>query len=274
MLRRAVAWRARHRLWSAAAGVTVVVAGGAVAAYVLVFLPSSTPVGVGQALRLYAQAGGGTNRPREPGLPAPGVYSYRTTGHEGLDIPGQSRTFPALTTMIVTDGRCDTVTWEPITEHVERFTECPAPGGGVSFTSSSSTEMIAGITTSAVIRCPPTTYLLPATGGPRTWHATCRSRGLTIAARGQDLGAARVDVGGRLVRAEHIRLVFGFSGAESGTNPSDYWLAPSTGTLLKEVETVNLGQGAGPLGKVHYDEAMSTTLTSLRPSLPRRTASG
>ena len=74
-----------------------------------------------------------------------------------------------------------------------------------------------------------------------------------------------LDVGGVRVPAVHTRLSMAMSGSESGINPNDYWLSASTGLILRQSETVNVSQGAGPLGSVHYQEHMSIELASIRP---------
>ena len=62
----------------------------------------------------------------------------------------------------------------------------------------------------------------------------------------------------------HTRLTLTFSGAESGTNPNDYWIAQD-GVILQQKETVSVSQAAGPLGSVHYSEQMAISLTSPTP---------
>jgi hypothetical protein len=54
-----------------------------------------------------------------------------------------------------------------------------------------------------------------------------------------------------------------FRGGESGSNPTDYWVSPTTGLILKEREAVDLAQRSGPLGSVRYEEQMAITLTSM-----------
>ena len=77
-------------------------------------------------------------------------------------------------------------------------------------------------------------------------------------------GTSRVDVGGRGIPALHTRLSLTFSGAETGTNPNDYWISQN-GVILQQKETVSVSQSAGPLGSVHYTEQMVISLTSATP---------
>jgi hypothetical protein len=83
---------------------------------------------------------------------------------------------------------------------------------------------------------------------------------------GQVIGTARLDVGGVGVPDVHTQLSLAFSGSESGSNPNDYWLSASTGLILRQSETVDVSQRAGPLGPVRYEEHMSIELTSIDPA--------
>ena len=68
-------------------------------------------------------------------------------------------------------------------------------------------------------------------------------------------------VGGHAVSVEHTRFTLTFTGAEHGTNPTDFWIVPSTGLIVREQETVGVTQGS-----VRYSENMEATLTGLAPA--------
>ena len=68
-------------------------------------------------------------------------------------------------------------------------------------------------------------------------------------------------VGGHAVSVSTRRLIFTFTGAEHGTNPTDFWIVPSSGLIVREQETVGMTQGG-----VRYTENMETTLTALHPA--------
>ena len=70
-------------------------------------------------------------------------------------------------------------------------------------------------------------------------------------------------MGGHAQPALHLRLTLAFSGSEAGTNPTDYWVSPSNGLILREQEAVNLSQRNGPLGSVSYREEMTVAIASL-----------
>ena len=68
-------------------------------------------------------------------------------------------------------------------------------------------------------------------------------------------------VGGHTVSVEHTRLTFTFDGTEHGTNPTDFWIVPSSGLIVREKESVAMTQGG-----VHYSEDMDAMLTGLDPA--------
>ena len=258
-----ITWAAHHRFWALGVGVAVVLA--AVAAGVWFFLLRSpgTQVDLRQALRLYrhdqrvpAAARGGL-------LPPPGVYAYRTSGYERLSVAAISRSFPSSSEMIVTAAGCTTVRWVPFEQHMEGLVECPGRNGSVGMASALSDEEIAGVHSTEAIRCPGTAYFVP----PRPtvgehWRATCHAGGRAVGFTGRVLGWSSVAVDGRRSPALHTRLTLDFAGAESGTNPTDYWVSPADGLILREQEEVDMAQTTGPLGSVRYEEEMTVALAS------------
>lgn len=261
----ALHWINHHRLLLLGAGFAVLVVAIAVGLWFFIFRSSSTPVNLRQALRLYRQD---QSRSATSGsdLPSPGVYRYRSAGNEQLSFGDIGRTFPTSSNMIVTVGRCAMERWEPIEQHMEGVEECRQTNGAYTLSSSVTDEDIAGINTTQTINCPTTAYLLPpdARTGER-WGATCHSPGLDVGISGTVVGSSSVAVGGARFPAVHTRLVLTFSGSESGTSPSDYWIDPKDGLILSERERVDLHQQAGPLGSIRYTEGMAITLDSLTP---------
>jgi hypothetical protein len=264
-------------------GVSLLLALVAVAAgfWFWVLHSPGTRVDLSQALRMYQEdqkglgANAGVGRAGAPGsrggspLFPSGVYRYRTGGGEALSVAGISRRFPDSSEMIVTDakGDCVTMKWVPLEQHTEGLVLCPSTGGSLAIASAPSYEDIAGIQNTSVIRCPPATYFVPPkpTVGKR-WQNTCRSSGQPVALSGQVVGLSTLRVGEQMVPAMQLRLVFAFSGgSERGTNPNTYWISLDDGIILKQRETVDISQSAGPLGSVRYSEQMHISLDSLDP---------
>jgi hypothetical protein len=258
-------WAAHHKFLLVGVGFALVIATVAMGVWFFVLRNPTTPVNLRQALRLYRQDQSDSQAPPTVTLPTAGVYRYRTTGGEQLSFGGIARSFPNATDMIVTDSKCATVRWEPLEQHIEGVVECPLGGGAYDITTSLSYEEIAGTRTTDTIHCPADTYLVPPHARPgQRWKTTCHSADQTVVFTGQVVGSTTVDIGGKRVPATHTRLVLTFSGAESGSNPNDYYVSPD-GLILSQDETVEMSQSAGPLGSVHYTEQMAVHLASATP---------
>ena len=259
-------WVQHHRLLSVIALALIMVSCAGGTAWALVFRTVSSPVGLREALRMYRkeQTGKMLTSLRNK-LPAPGVYTYRTTGGESLNLVGVTRSFPSSTSMIVADGRCATVSWVPITQHTEATTFCNAPNGALTVPKLVTDESIAGSTSTSTINCPASTYLLPPAARPgQRWEATCSqvSPAEKIMLAGRALGQSTMLVAGHAVSVSHTRLDFTFTGStEQGTNPIDFWIVPSSGLIVREKESVGVTQSG-----VRYTETMETTLTALSPA--------
>lgn len=259
-----VTWIVQHRVLGIGALIAtflvVVLAGW----WFFVLRSPGTPLNVHQALNLYRQQqrhrANSTAR-----LPTSGVYRYRTRGGEQLSV-GVNRSFPAQTSMVVTDASCSTLLWEPFEQHSEGLMVCPIATGGLQIEQTSSNESIAGLRTSTIIDCPSNSYLVP----PHPWvgegwSTTCHSTGETIVLTGTFLGESSVSVDHRELPALHTHLDFRFSGSVNGENPNDYWISWPSGLVLRQTETADLTQRAGPLGSVRYTERMAINLMSSIP---------
>jgi hypothetical protein len=257
-------WVQQHRWLSILALAIVILVSAGGTAWALVFRTVSSPVGLREALRIYRreQASKMLDSLRSH-LPAPGVYTYRTKGSEGLNLMGLARGFPTATHMVVADGSCATVSWMPITQHTEVTVVCPSPGGALSVPRLVTHESIAGTTTTSTVDCPSTAYLLPPEGSGQRWRATCSlaDPAETVAFSGEVLGSSNLAVAGHSVTVEHTRFTLTYAGAERGTNPTDFWIVPATGLVVREKEAVGVSQGS-----VDYSEDMDAILTGLSPA--------
>ena len=258
-------WVQQHRLLSVLVLAVVILSSAGGTAWALVFRTVSSPVGLREALRIYRREqtdkvlASLRNR-----LPTSGVYTYRTSGGEGLNLVGVERSFPSTTSMIVVDGRCATVSWVPITQHTEVTTVCDGPGGALSVPRLVTDESIAGSTTTSTVDCPATAYLLPPAARPgQRWGATCSlaSPAEKVPMEGEVLGWATMAVGGHRVQVEHTRFSLTFDGTEHGTNPTDFWIVPTSGLIVREQESVGMSQGG-----VRYNEDMDAVLAGLDPA--------
>ncbi len=258
-------WVQQHRVLSVLVLTAVMAACAGGTAWALVFRTVSSPVTLREALRIYRreQTAKVVSSLRNR-LAAPGVYAYRTSGGEGLDLMGVRRGFPTNTRMIVTGGRCATVTWIPILEHTESTVLCRGPSGTLWIPKLVTSESIAGTHSTSVVSCPQAASLLPVDPlvGTR-WRATCSLAGPveTVEFTGRVLGRSTTAVAGRRVSVEHVRMTLVYRGSQSGTNPTDLWIEPTTGLIVREQETSSMEQGG-----VQYTEHMEADLTDLTPS--------
>jgi hypothetical protein len=267
-----VAWTwIQHHRWLSVLFLAVVVIGTAGGTCWAVFFRTvASPVSLRDALRTYrrdqvaatgALGPGGRIQPM-----LSGVFRYRTTGGEGLSLLGVSRSFPTKTDMVVTnavDG-CNVVDWLPIVEHTESTTLCPGIDHSLTATSFVTHEQISGTTTTTVVDCPSTTYVVPPIAAVGVqWSATCHqvSPAEPVVVHGLVVAGGPLDVGGQSVPTVHVRLTLSFSGIESGTAPTDLWISTTRGLVVREQELASVTQAG-----VHYREKMSTELTSLAPA--------
>lgn len=257
-------WVQQHRMLSILILAFVIVSSAGGTAWAFVFRTVSSPVGLREALRMYRREQ--TEKMLQTlrdHLPAPGVYSYRTSGGESLSLPGMARSFPPTTSMIVIGGNCATVSWVPLTQHTETTTECTGADGGFTMPRLVTQESIAGTDTTSTMSCPATAYLLPpdATRGQK-WATTCvlQSPAEKVALAGEALGQSTMSIAGHSVTVEHTRVMLTFDGSQAGTNPTEFWIVPSSGLIVQEKEKVSVTSGG-----VDYTEDMLSTLTSLSP---------
>jgi len=258
-------WVQQHRWLSIIVLAFVIVSCAGGTAWALVFRTVSSPVGLREALRMYRREQTEkvlTNLRNR--LPAPGVYTYRTRGGEGLSLMGVQRSFPDSTSMIVTGDQCATVSWVPITQHTESTTLCAGPAGSLSASGVVTEESIAGTSTTSKLRCPSTAYVIPPhLRRGQVWQAKCSmdNPAEPVSLHGRVVGPATLMVGGHGVDTVHTRVTFIYtSGGLRGSSPTDYWVIPSSGLIVRERESVRVTQGG-----VHYSEDMDTTLGRLSP---------
>ncbi len=258
-------WINSHRFLLGALGLVVLLGLAVAGLWLFVWRSPGTPVSRAQAMDLYHQLQ--KRKPRiNSGLPKPGIYRYRTSGTEALSVGGISRSFPSSTDMIVADGTCAQMMWEPLLQHNEGLVECRQANGALTIAGASSYEEIAGTQTTTIIRCPASTYLVPPDpSAGKSWNSVCTSGQERVEFSGEVVGSSSVKIHGQTTPAIHTRLKLSFSGAESGANPNDYWVSPSSGLILRQREEADISQTAGPLGSVRYTEQMDIVLASTIP---------
>lgn len=201
-------------------------------------------------------------RPRPPA----GVYVYRTTGGESVDVMGGARhDYPDRTTITLVHTACGITTrWQPIEERWDEDDRCHRQAGIDSVGQRTHHEFY-GVSDDQTFTCEPGNWLLPAAVEPgTTWKGRCRSGSTISEGASTVVGTERLTIGGQPVDVVHVRSSSEPTGDNRGTSRSDDWLRASDGLLVKReafVETESDSQ----LGTTTYREQYTLVLESLQP---------
>ena len=202
--------------------------------------------------------------PAGAGLPAPGVYRYRTTGGEHISFLDYRRDYSATTMRIVTRHGCGVreEQWF-LVQHIEYYDRCPggalaAYGTDIAYWWTHGTQDF---------RCGAggsfdmTGYR---DGDQVTW--TCHDEDTRAAQTTERVGLEEVVVDGQPIQARHTRWTTVFTGATKGTAVVVDWFQPETGLVLKERRAIGLRVGSPFVGSVGYIDTSEFTLLSLDPN--------
>lgn len=199
-------------------------------------------------------------------LPAPGVYSYATTGSERINL-GASHTYPDETHAIVRHtGGCG---WEVehrvIEEHVDQHERCTT-ADAVSVVADGRDVEFFGQRDGLTYSCdPPVRALSDAPAGTVTTGSCPSEDGSSVAAyEVRFVGIEQVEVGGQDVRTAHLHVEFVMTGDARGTSTADFWVQPDTGLIVRQHRVVDTYARAA-WGDVRYQEEATFHLLSLTP---------
>jgi hypothetical protein len=198
-------------------------------------------------------------------LPATGVYRYRTTGEESIDVLGGAHhSYPPQSTITVTPNGCGVqLRWDVLQERRDEWRLCVTPAGLVEPWALQYHEFFKQPDAEALV-CPATTLVLPST--PKTgaaWHAQCTLAGDAEPQRFEVLGQAVLQVGTTSVPTIHIRQSVNYDGSLYEHTFNDWWLA-ADGLPIRGVETKS-SASPSPIGNVTYKEHYEIDLDSLTP---------
>jgi hypothetical protein len=253
---------ARRRLLRAALAAALMVA--AADAFLLWARVLATPVGPERAAVTFLASGAGPSDGPAPGpRPPPGVYRYRTTGHERIDRFGVDRIYPAETVRVISwRGGCRWRETVPIfTQHVETYDLCAGGADADDFAYSTSLTyfLVPGVQRFA---CAPVGRRLltgERPGGTRSWRCV---EGTSVSANTSVyVGRETVETAAGPVATRHVRLLTALSGRSSGGAVRDLWLDPD-GLVVKEERAVSLKVRSAFVGLLTYDERASFLLPS------------
>ncbi len=208
--------------------------------------------------------------------PAEGVYDYVGSGTERVSFPPLSQsegpTIPGTVTM--QGPSCWVLRLDYSTHHWQTFDVCT--NGADAWETGGTTWQLfsigpADVSTTSTFTCVAGTMWLPA---HRVTGISTRSdcTGTSTSVKGKTLsegpytylGEATLTIGGQPVPAVHFRQERSDSGAQTGSESYDIWLAEKTGMLLRFEQVIRL-VSRSPIGNVTYTQSGDLHLGSLTP---------
>ncbi len=195
------------------------------------------------------------------GLPAPGVYQYRTTGGEWVSLFDTYRAYSPTTMRIVTRVGCG-VREEQffVTQHLEYYDRCGDKlvtyGTDIAYWWTHGTqdfECEGGSFDGSGMR----------PGERVEWDCADEDTGAHQIT--EYVGDEEVEVDGRRLPARHVRWTTIFSQATEGTAVVDDWFAPDTGLVLMERRNIGLRVGSPFVGELSYIDISEYLLLSTDP---------
>jgi len=223
-----------------------------------------------------SRLGRGSADPAGDPRPAPGVYRYTGSGTDRLTLPPMTQaegpTMPGTVTL--QGAHCWAFRIDYSTHHFETWDYC-LHQGNLSLTGGHVWQLWSigpvNITNLTSITCSPGTLAVPARASPGE-HSTSRCRGTSTAVKGQMTstgpyrfeGVVTVRVGGTPVRAMRFLELRTDSGAQRGTERSEFWFSQSNGLLLRAQRSIKVTTST-PFGTSTYTQVGSFTLASLTP---------
>jgi len=222
----------------------------------------SGDVDVGEALARFRAAGvAATTADALPGLPAPGVYRYRTTGGEFVSLLDNRRAYSPTTLRIVTRRGCG-VREEQffVTQHLEYYDRCGdrlvTYGTDIAYWWTHGTQAFA---------CRGGSFDMAGSrpGAREEWD--CADEDTHAHQITDYVGDESVEVEGVPLPARHTRWTTLFSGATVGGAVVDDWFDPASGLLLREKRSIALRVGSPFVGRLSYTDASEYVLVSVTP---------
>jgi len=187
-------------------------------------------------------------------LPALGVYRYRTSGQESVDVLGGAHhAYPAETTVTVTSDGCGVrLRWDALRERRDEWRLCATPTGITEAWALQYHEFFKQPDPEALV-CPADTLLLPRE--PRagaTWAAACTLAKDPEPQQFTVVGTESIEVGGTMVPTVHVRQAVQTNVAMYEHTVNDWWLR-ADGLPVRGVET-KVSKSPSPIGAVTYRE--------------------
>jgi hypothetical protein len=203
-----------------------------------------------------------TSTDARPGLPAPGVYRYTTTGGEWVSLFDTYRAYSPTTMRIITNRGCG-VREEQffVTQHLEYYDRCGSQlvtyGTDVAYWWTHGTQDF---------ECDGGTFDMAGMRPGARVEWDCADEDTKAHQITEYIGDETVEVEGVPLPARHVRWTTLFSGATIGGALVDDWFDPSSGLLLKETRDIALQVGSQFVGRLDYTDKSAYTLLSVTPN--------
>ena len=239
-----------------------VVAAAGVVTWLVAFRDTAEPVSVEDAVTSFR-----TETEPMSAVASPiseGVYVYATRGLEKTDaLTGVTHRYPRWSTIAVAPHECGvSLTWRVLKGRSTEWVYC-VTADGWELRSQDERHTFFGRTEATTYVCEETP-IRPVDARSDEWALACSTAETEETGAVALVGTDRLVVGGEHVPAEHVRKRTRFAGAIRGTARHDIWFDSSSGVPVKlvlESRTTN----DSPIGDVHYEEAVTLSLTSLEP---------
>lgn len=268
--------RTRHRArWIVLGLGFIIVILVAVFVVPLLFRETADPVSLADASLRYRDEHPGVLEGERPLAPAEGVYEYRGRGVDRLSVLSlEQAQGPVMPATVAHDGdECWTLRIDYSDKHWQDWRYCVVDGGVALDESGGTTWQRWDLGVSAIenltqSRCEGPVLSAAMEPGDR-WRQRCelindRVEGATTSAGPvRFLGVVDLVVGDATVPAYHLERERTLTGAQTGTERSELWLAPN-GLPLRQHRTITLSSPS-PLGDITYDEDTDLRLSSLTP---------
>ena len=268
-----VAGRRHRRRWPwVVLAVTLVLGAGFIAIWATTNRAQQVTLRQAESRLHLSRDSSGTRRP------AQGVYEYAGSGTERLSFPPLSQsegpTIPGTVSM--QGANCWVLRLDYSTHHWQTFDFC-LHGGDVWETGGVTWQLFSigpvDVSTTSTFTCLAGTMWLPGdlVVGRST---TSRCTGKSTSVKGETLslgpctymGEAMLTVGHRQILAAHFEQQRVDSGAQTGSERYDIWIAAKTGLLLRFRQDIRL-VSSSPVGKVTYTQSGTLHLASLTPEV-------
>lgn len=261
---------ARVRRWRRrllVGGLVLAVVLGAGALYLFRFKTDHkvTPVGVDDAVADFnAEIADASVAPSPASmLSEPGVYSYTTSGRDGVDaLGGAEHVYPDVTTVTVTTASCGvSQLWVAAEERSDEVLTC-ATDEGVETVAFTAFHQFFGADDREGYLCAGEPRPVGADAGTK-WTTTCARDGETAVWTGDVLEPSRLTVGGEPVDVEHVVVTID-NGDPDDSQRTETWYRVGTDLVVRRIVDNSTVEDS-PVGDVHYTEHYEIRLTNLTP---------